>query len=162
MVDLFGPTIYKRVSDLNSVRTSVDNVNPPAPREVTRIGFDVDDTISANPEFYKKLSQDMYEKGGSVTIISSRSENQEVRRGTIEQLRDWEIRYGNLYLFRPADEIAHICPYPELDWYQRYLWQKIYWCMYERVDKYYDDDEKVIQLFKSHATEIIIIDAKTM
>lgn len=127
-----------------------------------KIGFDIDGTISAKSSFYKKLSQDTYKNGGSVIIISSRSENEEIRRLTIEQLSDWGIRYDNLYLFRPVDDIGHLCPHPELDWYQRYLWQKIYWCMNERIEKYYDDDEKVIQLFKSHATEIIIIDAKTM
>ena len=127
-----------------------------------KIGLDIDDTISANPQFFADLCRHTYGQGGSVIIISSRSEGEEVRAITTEQLKGWSIHYDRLYLFRPFEEVEHICPHAELDWYKKYLWQKVHHCINESVDFYYDDDDKVIDLFKLHAPEINIVDAKTI
>ena len=127
---------------------------------VLRYGFDIDGTISTNPEFYSSLSKDTYIDGGSIVIISSRTENQDVRDTTIEQLNNWSISYDKLFLFKPFDDVKHLCPHDDLNWYQKYLWQKLYYCIREKVDCYHDDDIKVIELFESHAPSIVIKNAK--
>lgn len=125
-----------------------------------KIGLDIDDTISSNPAYYSELCKKTYLEGGRVIIISSRSDLEEVRSTTTKQLRDWSIYYDQLYLFRPFEEVEHLCPHNELDWYGKYLWQKVYHCINENIDRYYDDEDKVIELFKLYAPEIDIIDAK--
>ena len=124
-----------------------------------KIGLDIDETISTNPEFYSELSRDTYKDGGSIVIISSRSENQEVRDITMAELLKWGIGYDKLYLFKPLENIEHLCPY-DLKPHQKYLWQKAYYCIDENVDCYYDDDDNVIELFKAYVPNIIVKDSK--
>ena len=125
-----------------------------------KYGFDIDGTISDDSKYYSKLSQEIYHEGGSVIIISSRTDNEDVRATTIHQLKNWSISYDKLFLFKPFDDVKHLCPFDDLNWYQKYLWQKIYYCIRENVDCYYDDDIKVIELFESHASSITIKNSK--
>jgi hypothetical protein len=123
------------------------------------ISFDIDDTISAYPNYFSKLSRDTYLSGGLVIINSSRSETEECRLETEKQLKEWDIRYDKLYLFRPFDEVEHLCPYPEFEWKQKYLWQKVHHCRLSGAQQHYDDDREVIELFKHFAPEIAVINA---
>jgi hypothetical protein len=52
-----------------------------------------------------------------------------------------------------------ICPHPELDWFQAYLWQKITLARSLGVAVYFDDDDNVVRLFRRYAPEIHIVHA---
>lgn len=127
-----------------------------------RIGLDIDGTITANPDYFADLSQRIYAEGGSVVIITSRLDIGYTRLITSDELNRWSIRYDTLHLFRGFEETEGICPHLELDWYRQYLWLKVHHAINERLDAFYDDDDKVISLFKDYAQGIEIIDAKTI
>lgn len=127
-----------------------------------KVGLDIDSTITANPAFYYELSQGVYDDGGAVVILTSRVDTGHTRLLTESELQGWSIRYDALYLFKPFEEVEHLCPHKDLDWYQRYLWQKVHHAVNEQLDIHYDDDDAVISLFKRYAPEIKIVDAKTM
>lgn len=118
------------------------------------LGLDIDDTITKFPERFSRLSIEVKNLGGSVHIVSSRSDEDFVRTETKKELEKLGIQYDKLYLL-PAMSIAEkICPHKELDWYQKYLWMKVKYCKENGIDNFYDDDEKVIALFKRYAPEI--------
>ena len=125
-----------------------------------KIGLDIDGTISAQPDYYADLSKRVSDAGGVVVIISSRIDTAETRQFTNSQLKDWSIRYKKLFLFKPFEEVEQLCPYPDLDWYQRYLWQKVHHAKNETLDAFYDDDDYIINLFMDYAPGIQIHDAK--
>lgn len=126
------------------------------------LGLDIDNTITASPAFYSGLTDQVYDEGGRVVVISSRSNNPEVRALTEKELAEKGIKYEKLYLFRPIDEIRHWCPYPEIGDYNIYLWQKLYHCISEGVDCFHDDEDAVIQLFKAHLPAVNIVDSKSV
>jgi hypothetical protein len=121
--------------------------------------FDIDDTISAYPEYFSRLSKDTYAQGGKVVIITSRLDIDNVRIDTEKELADYGIKYDELYMFQSFDDMPP-CPYKELDWYSQYLWQKVVFAKAAQVDEHYDDDDKVIALFSEYEISISIIDVK--
>jgi hypothetical protein len=48
------------------------------------------------------------------------------------------------------------CPHRELDWYSAYLWQKVFFCVQRDVEVVFEDDAKVVALFKAHAPGIAV------
>jgi hypothetical protein len=122
-----------------------------------RIGLDIDGTISAYPEYYSALSRTVRSNGGRVVVISSRREDS--RAVTKAQLDEWSITYDSLYLFLPYDEVEHLAPAAVMDWYERYLWQKIDYASSENLTSFHDDEPKVISLFQMYRPEIRIIQA---
>ena len=52
------------------------------------------------------------------------------------------------------DTAAVTCPHEELDWWNKYLWQKVDVCQREGVEVVIEDDEKVVALFRKYAPEI--------
>ena len=124
------------------------------------LSLDFDDTVSVYPRYFSQLSHDTCLNGGRVIINSSRSETRQSRSETILQLEDWGIRYDKLYLFKPLDDVEHLCPHLDLDWNQRYLWQKVHYCRLAGAHRHYDDDQDVIGLFRRYAPEITVIDVQ--
>jgi len=118
------------------------------------VALDIDDTITTCPAFFSALSSSVRRAGGRVIIVTSRTNNAQARRETESQLRRWKIQYDALHMLDGAGRAAEICPYSELDWYARYLWQKIDICLREHVDVVYDDDAKVVALFRRFAPGI--------
>ncbi len=62
-----------------------------------------------------------------------------------------------LFLLENIDVDARACPHDELDWYSKYLWQKVNICQNEKIDMVFEDDEKVIVLFKKYVPSIRVI-----
>ena len=121
------------------------------------LGIDIDGVITASPEFFASLSNQRRQEGGRVHIVSSRSDNLETRRATLNELGALGIVFDQLYLL-PSIEIAQkCCPLSSLNWYQKYLWQKIDYCIKHGIGHFYDDDAKVVELFQMIAPEIRII-----
>ncbi len=118
------------------------------------LALDIDDTITARPEFFSLLTHAVKERGGRVFIVSTRHDVKEVRADTDALLSSLGIGYDELHLIADMDEAQSICPHEDLDEYQRWVWQKVDYCLSKRVDVYFDDDEIVAQLFRRFAPDI--------
>lgn len=125
------------------------------------VSFDIDDTITSAPALFRELSEYLYSNHSKVVIISSRLDTPQIREETEAELREYDIKYDELYLFESMDDMAE-CPYPELDWQDQYLYQKIHFAKLAHVSMHYDDDDRVLALFEKYAPHIGVIDAKTL
>lgn len=124
-------------------------------KNAIRLGLDIDKTITASPEFFSILSNAVRAAGGKVYIVSSRADILEARVETAKELRGLGIVYDELFhITADRETIEKDCQYMDLDWYQKYILQKINFCKYHKVDVYFDDEEKVIELFGMYAPEI--------
>jgi hypothetical protein len=120
------------------------------------LGLDIDGVITTSPDYFAFLSSQWRNNGGRVHIVSSPSDRPDVIQATREELSLFGITYDYLYLL-PSIEAAQVrCPQNNLDWYQKYLWQKVAYCLENNIEYFYDDDTKVIELFKSPAPQINI------
>jgi len=120
------------------------------------LGLDMDGVITSSPDFFASLSSQWRNNGGRVNIVSSRSDRPDVIQATREELSSFGISYDCLFLM-PSIEAAQVrCPESNLDWYQKYLWQKVAYCLESNIEYFYDDDMKVIELFKMLAPRINI------
>jgi len=125
--------------------------------QLPSLGIDIDGVITASPDFFSSFSKKARREGRRVHIVSSRSDQSEARGATIKELHNFGIAYDHLHLL-PSIEIAQQkCPHPNLDWYQKYLWQKVDYCLARGVCLFYDDDAKVIELFRLFAPGIQVI-----
>jgi hypothetical protein len=121
------------------------------------VGIDIDDTITAIPELFKELTNSFKAKGHKIHIITSRTDEKEARIVTEKELSELGIVYNYLY-FLPIYSVAkEACPHTELDWYQKYLWQKTDYCLKNDISIYFDDDIKVITLFNKYAPGIKVL-----
>ena len=125
------------------------------------ISLDIDDTITAYPEQFSELSHQTFAQGGKVVIISSRMDTSEIRSETEIELASYGIQYDALYLFKSLDEMPD-CPHGDLDWQDQYLWQKVAYANAAGVSVHYDDDDRVLALFRTHAPAIEVVDAKDL
>ncbi|OGS22993.1 MAG: hypothetical protein A2252_06255 [Elusimicrobia bacterium RIFOXYA2_FULL_39_19] len=121
------------------------------------IALDIDDTITAMPEFFKVLTKAFAKADHQVHVITSRSETEESRRITESELRELGIKYNHLHFIPPSNKAKEACPHRELDWYNKYLWQKTAYCLKNNISVYFDDDEKVVALFKKYAPGIKVL-----
>jgi hypothetical protein len=67
------------------------------------------------------------------------------------------VRCDELHLLDDTPAARERCPHPDLDWYQKYLWQKVEICLREKIDAVFEDDPKVVALFKRYAPQIVIL-----
>ena len=124
-----------------------------------KLGLDIDDTITACQGLFSVMTEAVKQKGGQVHIISSRTDDPKVRRITEDELVDLGIRYDVLYLLPHSSEAMKTCPHKELDWYEKFIWQKVDYCKREKITIFFDDEKKVINLFQRFAPEIKVFKA---
>ena len=122
-----------------------------------RIGIDIDGTITAYPEFFSEFSSNIKKNKGLVHIISSRTDYPLVLRETKKELESLRISYDHIYLLPNITIAEKVCPHGDLDWYQKYIWQKVNFCVNRGIGIFFDDEDKVIELFNRYAPEIIAI-----
>lgn len=121
------------------------------------LGLDIDGTITSAPEYFSMLSRVWRDAGRQVQVISSRSDCLESRSETLKELRRLGIAFDELHLLRPPGSELTPCPYKGLDWFQVYLWQKVTIARLVGASIYFDDDERVLWLFRRYAPEIRIV-----
>ena len=119
------------------------------------LAIDIDDTITALPELFSAITKSQAVK--KVIIVSSRSNLPEVRKTTRRELADLGIEYDSLYLLDTYEKAPSRCPHDDLDWHQKYLWQKVEICLKENIDIVFEDDLKVLSLFKRFAPHVQLI-----
>ena len=119
------------------------------------LGLDMDNTITKAPEFFSVLSRTIKGKGGRVYVVSSRSNTHDVLKATKSELDTLGIHYNDVFLLPDGEADRLPCPYGDfLDDYQAYLWQKVRICIDHKVTVFFDDDDKVIELFRVYAPDI--------
>jgi len=119
-----------------------------------KVCFDVDGTITAHPEFFSLLSHAVRKSGGEVFVVTSRTRTIETKRATKQELSELGIIYSHLFILHDQIEAERICPFSNFDWYQKYIFQKLVYCKANRIDIYFDDETKVIELFKQFLPEV--------
>lgn len=124
------------------------------------IGIDIDGVITASPEYFSALTGKWRRDGKVIHVVSSRSDQLMARTDTISELRHFGIVFDHLYLLPSIEVAQQMCPHIGLDWFQKYIWQKVDYCIKYRIGIFYDD-AKVVELFKALAPEIDIIHYKS-
>jgi len=123
------------------------------------LALDIDDTITAIPELFSIITHAVRERGGKVFIVSTRHDVEEVRGETEEMLAGHGIVYDELYLIADMERAQEICPHDDLDEYQKWVWQKVDYCLRMGVEAYFDDDEEVVALFTRFAPQVQLFKA---
>lgn len=121
------------------------------------IAIDIDDTITAMPKLFAILSKAVLRERGRVIIVSSRTNTPENVLSTNRELEEYGMVYDRPVLIDGTDIAAEKCPHEELDWWSKYLWQKVDTCLRESVEVVVEDDEKVVELFRKYAPEIRVL-----
>ena len=112
------------------------------------LGLDFDDTITRIPDFFRLLTNAVKQEGGTVHLVTSRPDTEMVRDLTRRELELHHIHVDKFYFFaHTLEEMADLCPYQELDPDKKWLWQKIEYCMKYDIDVFFDDNDKVTELF---------------
>jgi cyclopropane fatty-acyl-phospholipid synthase-like methyltransferase len=75
-------------------------------------------------------------------------------KATRQELKELGIVYTHLFILHDRSEAERICPFNNLDWYEKYIFQKTVYCKANHVDIYFDDEGKVIDLFRRFLPEI--------
>ena len=120
-------------------------------------GIDIDGTITANPELFSILSRAIRRDGGQVHIVSSRTRDDDVMEATQLELRRHGIVYDHIYLLPPQEVADATCRHDGLDWYQRFIYQKVQYCLDHDVVDFFDDEAKVVELFGRFAPGITVL-----
>ena len=128
-----------------------------SPIKGLRLGLDVDGTITADPELFAEISTHCRKHGGQVHIVTSRSEVG--RKETVKELRGYGIQFDDIHFIGEMSQANESCPHKELDWFQRYLWQKVDYAKQNGLMHFVDDDPKVLSLFASYAPGIVATSA---
>ncbi|MEW5896039.1 MAG: hypothetical protein AB1650_09845 [Candidatus Omnitrophota bacterium] len=124
------------------------------------LGLDYDDTITRSPEFFRVLTGAVREAGGTSHLVSSRPDTKESRDNTMRGLDAYGIRIDKFGFFRHSlEEMADICPHQELDPDKKWLWQKIEYCAEHDINIFFDDNEKVIELFSEFLPNVMVFKA---
>jgi len=121
------------------------------------IALDIDGTITKHPEFFAIVSRSIRASGGKVYVVTSRSNSDGVRVQTQKELNSYGIPFDELFIIPDAKPDQRPCPHDELDWYQKYLYQKVTVCLEHEVAIVFEDDQKVIDLFKMYAPGIQVM-----
>ena len=120
------------------------------------IAVDIDGTITRCPELFAVLCEGIRKKRGKVFIITSREASPDVERQTKQELGEMGIVYDELFIIRGEKQKPIPCPHRELDWYRKYLWQKVRICLDHKVEAVFEDSQKVIDLFRQYAPGICV------
>ena len=124
------------------------------------IALDIDGTITNQPEFFAILSRGVRAAGGKVFIVTSRSNSAGVRAETQKELKSYGIAFDELFIIPDAGREQIPCPHGDLDWYAQYLWQKVAVSLEHDMAIVFEDDDKVIALFKTYAPDIQVFKAE--
>ena len=116
------------------------------------LGLDIDGTITADPEFFAKLTERVIESGGEVHIVSSRS--RQSYNETIAELASYGLICKSVYLLPSINDAQQLCPHQNLDWYQKHLWLKVDYAIRNGITHFVEDDPKVLELLARYAPEI--------
>ena len=124
------------------------------------IVLDIDGTITRCPAFFRVLARSIRDNGGKVYIVTSRSTLDGVKDLTRKELNSYRIEFDELIIISDKAQYQVHCPHDDLDWYEKYLWQKVAFCLNRNVKIVFEDDSRVISLFEKYAPDIQVFQVK--
>lgn len=124
------------------------------PRRPLAFGLDIDGTITAAAEFFSFLTQAAKMNGIPVHVITSRS--RQARRTSLDELTGLGIHFDADFFLPSIEDGALACPHTDLDWYERYLWNKVAYAKQHRLTHVFEDDPKVLALFERFAPDVTV------
>ncbi|MBK6569034.1 DNA translocase FtsK [Candidatus Aalborgicola defluviihabitans] len=77
----------------------------------------------------------------------------------MDELTSYGVQFDSLFFLPEMSRANSDFPHKELDWFQRYLWQKVAYAKQNALMHFVDDDPKVLSLFNQFAPEIVITSA---
>ncbi|MEA3489487.1 MAG: hypothetical protein U9R44_03975 [Candidatus Omnitrophota bacterium] len=119
-----------------------------------KVGIDVDDTILRTPELFSVLSRALKDNGHEVYIVTTRPRTGLDRKRTLDDLSRCDVVYDVIYHLPKQEGEVDDCPHEGLDDYQKFVWQKVRYCREKGIDIFFDDDSRLIEVFKRYAPEI--------
>jgi len=123
-----------------------------------RLGLDIDGTITLDPALFAEVATACKAARGEVHVVTSRSEAS--RQQTLAELQGYDIPFDALYFIGEVSVASERCPHKELDWFQRYLWQKADYALRHQLTHFVDDDPKVLSLFAAFAPKVVVTPAE--
>lgn len=117
-----------------------------------RIGFDIDGTITGNPQFFSALSRKIYAACGKIHVVSCRSPLS--YKETERELRDLGVKFSRIYLLPNFGHPIPNCQDRTLNWYEKYIWQKVEYALAKQLSHFFDDDPAIQRLFRKYAPQI--------
>lgn len=115
------------------------------------IAIDIDGTITRRPDFFAVMTRAIRATGGKVYVVTSRSNTPEVASQTRRELESYGVEFDELVIIADGERDRIPCPHADLDWFQAYLWQKVAVSLDRNVAVVFEDDAKVVALFKTYA-----------
>lgn len=131
---------------------------------IMKIAIDIDGVIDVIPDLLRILTPSLLSEGHHVTILTSRSNEPEVVSISLDEVRQAGIHFTDYYFLPSVEGQAPERFPPELNWFQKHIWQKAEYCKANKVDIMFEDDEKTILLLQIYAprTKILrVINATT-
>ena len=122
-----------------------------------RLGLDIDGTITLDPPRFVEIASYCKAAGGKVHIVTARAEQS--RYATLEELREYQIPFDAIHFLGVMSRANEECPHKSLDWFQRYLWQKVDYALRNKLTHFIDDEAKVLSLFARFAPDIVALPA---
>lgn len=119
------------------------------------IGLDIDGVITAEPQRFAELSRHLIESAADVRIVTSRSA--QARYPTEHELKTYGVHYSELYFLPEISQAQSLCPHTRLNWYEKYLWQKVNYALTRNLSNFIDDDAAVERLFVMYAPSIAFV-----
>ncbi len=124
---------------------------------LSAIGIDIDGTITGDPAFFSSFVLDCKKHHICVHIVSARP--RESIAETEAELLELGISYDKLYLLPPIEEAIMLCPHSDLEWFLCHFWLKVDYAISQGLSCFVDDNERVLELFRSYAPEVLAISA---
>jgi hypothetical protein len=124
------------------------------------VALDIDGTITKAPQFFSFLSRSVRETGGKVFVVTSRANIAGVDAQTRQELVSYAVEFDELCIIPDAEDMQMPCPHHDLDWNEKYLWQKVKLCIDRNVEVVFEDDLKVLDLFARFAPDIQVFQVR--
>ena len=122
--------------------------------KIINLGLDIDGTITDAPEFFSLLSHSVKNAGGRVYIVTSRIGSPEVRKASIDEVRSYGVVFDDIYFTPGQGDDVSLCTHEDFSWYEKIQWHKVWFCLENGVDVFFDDDFLVVKLFQEYAPRV--------
>jgi len=134
-------------------------------RQGQRLAFDLDDTLTRWPSFFSGLSKQSSEPDSYILVISTRYEpvtsscHQAVYDRELKEIEKMNVSYHQLvHAWWPFELAEKLFPCgSDIDWLNRLIWQKAFYCRLYHIDMFYEDQPRNIDLFKKYVPNIEVI-----
>ena len=122
----------------------------------TRLGLDMDLTITDDPAFFASLASKVKEAGGQVIVFAARAPDTFFHTRTRDELAKYKFPYDDIFYLPDIEEAVRTCPHRDsLGHYPCYLWHKVKRAEQACITHYVDDEAVVHDLFRQFLPSVV-------